>query len=62
MSFSPCLLAHTISVECCRKEEEEGEDMVGGDRSDHQEKKRREAASIQHIKIPMVNRKVVKFR
>ena len=62
-----------ISVECCQKEEEEeGEDMVDGgrgiDQTDHQREggRRRvyakETSSIQHIKIPMVNKKAVKFR
>ena len=62
-----------FSVECCRKEEEletgEGTDKMadGGvaeegvdyERRHHQ---RKELASIQHIKIPMANRKPVKFR
>lgn len=52
-----------FSVECCRRdqeeEEEEGEAIPDVQR---QRSHRRESSAIQHIKIPMVNRKPVKFR
>lgn len=60
----------SISVECCRKEEEEESlETEGGGRGTDQPGYQREggrrpheSASIQHIKIPMANRKPVKFR
>lgn len=60
-----------FSVECCQREEEEeeGEGEVKEEVDgkvildvQRQRSHRRESSAIQHIKIPMVNRKPVKFR
>ena len=57
-------------MECCRREEEEEgkeevkEEVDGKVVPDvhRQRPHRRESSAIQHIKIPMMNRKPVKFR
>lgn len=56
-----------LCVECCYRDEAEGEEGVDGnaiEQTDFQKRtaSRNETSSIQHIKIPMVNRNPVKFR